>query len=273
MRYLSVLGPAGTFTDMAADLYLQRTQKQLSKLYFSSITKSLLAVNNETISVAPVENLIDGFIGPTLDFLELHKAVVIDELIIPVNHCLASKHVALSKIKKVYVQFSTHQQCKNFLEDLAVLLIINTESNIISAEKASADPDSAAIIPIHAAETFGLKVLKESIQDFPNNKTRFIVVANKAVPELQPAVFYKTSLLIGVQDKPGSLRDILSAFADRKINMTSIMSRPTKGKLGQYHFFIDIEGHQLHESVQQALNSIKKHNSVKLLGSYPEALQ
>ena len=67
------------------------------------------------------------------------------------------------------------------------------------------------------------------------------------------------------------LGNIVNAFAQQKVNLTSIMSRPTKSQFGKYHFFIDIDGHQLDENVQQALGQIKSQYPVTVIGSYIKA--
>jgi prephenate dehydratase len=75
-----------------------------------------------------------------------------------------------------------------------------------------------------------------------------------------------------MKDKPGSLHDILSVFAVRNINLTKIESRPSKKALGDYYFFIDMEGHRLDKAMADALQEVKKKASfIKMLGSYPVA--
>ncbi len=106
----------------------------------------------------------------------------------------------------------------------------------------------------------------------PDCQVRFIGVA-PAAPAVIPGRVYKTSLVIieGV-DRPGMLSHILNAFATRSINLVSIMSRPTRGQLGRYHFFIDIEGHPDSPPIQAALAEVRLENEIKLLGSYPKAV-
>lgn len=53
--------------------------------------------------------------------------------------------------------------------------------------------------------------------------------------------------------------------------MTKFESRPSKSALWEYLFFIDIEGHQNDEKVQNALRLLSERASfVKVIGSYPD---
>ncbi len=128
----------------------------------------------------------------------------------------------------------------------------------------------AAIAGPEAAEKYGLHILARDIQDVRENTTRFIIVEKK-----MPAATGrdKTSLVIYLQrDRPGALYSILQEFARRSINLTRIESRPSRRGLGDYYFYIDLEGHVSDASVKEALAEIAgKAAMVKVLGSYPRA--
>jgi prephenate dehydratase len=244
----------------------------LETVYFDSFTRTLQAVDGETLGIVPIENLIDGFIGPTLDFLEHHEVYIRDEVLLPVEHALASVSGKREDIAKIYVQFSTREQCRIFLESFEGVEIVTTASNALSAHHAQSEPQSAAVIPHHAGEFFGLQVLEGNVSDYPQNQTRFIVVtAEKPTAAMVKGVVYKTSLLLYqvAKDKPGSLRDMLASFADRSVNLRSIMSKPTRESFGAYHFFIDVEGNFFEQRLQDALHEIGQDAQIKLLGTYP----
>jgi prephenate dehydratase len=111
-------------------------------------------------------------------------------------------------------------------------------------------------------------VLKEGMEDHPENRTRFVLLGKDKMP---PTGRDKTSMVCFIfQDRPGMLLQILQEFAYRYINLTKIESRPTKEVLGEYCFFIDCEGHEEEEVVASALKCLEcKLPRVKLLGSYP----
>ena len=114
-------------------------------------------------------------------------------------------------------------------------------------------------------------LVKENVTNYDNNQTRFLVLSHKAEPRL-PELNYKTTLVVRNEDDcPGVLGNIVNSFAKLKVNLTSIMSRPTKSQFGQYHFFIDIDGHQLDDNIKQALSEIGRQYPVTVIGSYVKA--
>jgi chorismate mutase/prephenate dehydratase len=119
-----------------------------------------------------------------------------------------------------------------------------------------------------AAEVYGLNVLAASIQDLPNNTTRFLVIGHNASP---PTGDDRTSLMFCVQDKPGALFAALEPFNRLKISMSKIESRPSKRKAWEYFFFVDVNGHASETKLIEALNELEQHCSfVKILGTYPK---
>jgi len=83
----------------------------------------------------------------------------------------------------------------------------------------------------------------------------------------------KTSVvLFQREDHPGGLLELLEQFATRGINLTRIESRPTGGRLGDYCFSIDCEGHVNDERVGETLIGLQRVCAeVRFLGSYPRA--
>jgi prephenate dehydratase len=96
-------------------------------------------------------------------------------------------------------------------------------------------------------------------------------LTKQAQPRLEGAR-YKTTLVVkNENDCPGVLGNIVNAFASKKVNLTSIMSRPTKSQFGKYHFFIDIDGHQLDKNIHDSLEQINTEYPVTVIGSYIKA--
>ena len=81
----------------------------------------------------------------------------------------------------------------------------------------------------------------------------------------------KTALVMSIRDEPGALNALIQCFASRNIGLTRIESRPSKKKLWEYLFFVDIQGHRDHEDVAAAISEIenKPGSFIKILGSYP----
>ena len=135
----------------------------------------------------------------------------------------------------------------------------------------AADPGVAAIANERAAQVYGLEVAGTDIEDHPGNQTRFVLVARSGIPARTG--HDKTSIVVFQRaDRPGSLLAILQEFAARSINLSLLLSRPTKTSLGDYCFVLDLDGHLADPVVADCLRTLRATQAnVKFLGSYPAA--
>lgn len=274
---IATLGPRGTFSDCATASYLASQPLPYQVTYYDSIKKAVLAVGTDCdYGVVPIENLSEGFVQPVLDLLVYQPVFIIHEILLPIHFAFVSKGADKTAIAQVYAQFVAKGQCSEFLDRLPPVTLITTESNIDSLNLAlEAGATAGAVVPRHAVNSQDFPIFIDNINDFKHNQTRFFVLSHQEQQTAPLAnVPYKTSLVIlDDDDHPGLLAGILTSFSSRSINLTSIMSRPTKELMGRYHFFIDIEGHQSDSSVAAALAEISSCNRVKVLGSYPMSSQ
>tara|TARA_Y100000310_G_scaffold307962_1_gene350594 strand:- start:163 stop:972 length:810 start_codon:yes stop_codon:yes gene_type:complete len=264
---IATLGPEGTFSHEAAkqfggngNILFQKTIWDV----FDSVASGAVEVG-----IVPVENSVSGSIGMTLDGLMEFKVSILGELLLPVRHHLAGRG-SLKSIKTIYVQPQTYEQCEKYIrKHLSKASVVMTLSNAEAAHSLSKrnGKTRAAIVPELSLDLYGLSVISENIQDNPNNTTRFIVIGKGDVERVQDE---RTSLAVMPKiDKPGLLHHLLGVFAKEKVNLTKIESRPSKGKLGHYVFFIDCEGHQDDSSIKSVLASISREFTVRVFGSYP----
>lgn len=274
MPKIATLGPKETFSDLATQQYVKSQEIPFEIQYFTSLSDTFKAIGKECeIGVLPIENLSEGYVQVVLDHLLDTDLVVISELLLPIQFSFVGYCDDLSQLTDLYVQFVAHGQCSEFINRLQNINVHNTQSNIESLVLAQKQGKGAgAIIPQHAltlAEKGSL--IKNNVTNYENNQTRFLVISNQAQDRLLDK-HYKTSLVVkNENDCPGVLGNIINAFALQKVNLTSIMSRPTKSQLGKYHFFIDIDGHHLDANVKQALQQIKSQYPVTVIGSYIKA--
>jgi prephenate dehydratase len=276
MIRIATLGPEGTFAERATLAYAKESKEDYRIILYPSIADVFAAAGKDCdTGVVPLENMLEGYVQVALDLLLASELTISGELILPVRFSFVSNVKTMKEVEKVYVQFVTQGQCRKFLDSRRPgVNIVTTESNGASLEQVKKGlPGEGAIVPQHSAagrERFGLVV--EDVTDHAESRTRFIVLSREHVP-FEPQKAYRTSIVIlEVADRPGALYAILKEFAERKINLTSIMSRPTKLALGQYHFFIDLDGrYPEEERLKAALDEISTINKVKLLGSYPKA--
>jgi len=279
MEKIGYLGPRGSFSDEALSLFLS-TKPQWQKtpfetVAFATIPKLLLACDRQEIDWAfvPMENSTEGQVGVTMDTLgQTQHLMIVEEFIHPIDQCLlAAEPLSLGEIRRVYSHPQALGQCRDFLETTLpqVEQVVCLSTAEAASRIASVRENWAAIGPRRAAELYHLHCLKEHIQDESLNATRFLMVGDKLADCTGED---KTSFLIMTENSPGSLYRILREFAERQINLTRIESRPSKKKLGEYVFFIDVDGYVFSQPIQEVLWVLKEKNVwTKLLGSYPKA--
>lgn len=276
MKLIAALGPSNTFSEIAAHMYVARSVPDAQIELYPTIKKVFTSIGRKCeIGILPIENMLDGYIPQVLDLLLHSRLTIIDELLVPVHFSFAANCKTIEEVKRVYVQFVSQGQCSDFIEQFPQgVEIVTTESNGESLERLRAgDFDEGAVIPTHALNAYTFPLIINNINDYLENKTRFIVIAEQEQAFCDD-LRYKTSIaILEGTDRPGMLSDMLSAFASRNINLHSIISRPTKESMGKYHFFIDIEGYARDKLIQEALADVRKCGFVKLIGSYPKAEQ
>jgi len=269
VRY-AYLGPAGTFSEEAL---LSLDLDGLEAVPCSSIAEVFEAVERGLVEggVVPIENSIEGSVPATLDALAFDSSLEIqDELVIDIHHALiAAPGSALADITAVVAHPQASGQCRRWLErNLPGRPVTAANSNAESVQTAVATSGVAGIGPLLAAELYGGEVLEARIEDYAGNQTRFVVIG-RGIRERTGRD--KTSLALFMKaDRPGTLHMILGEFVYGEINLTKIQSRPTKRQLGDYMFFVDLEGHVDDSNVRTALDCLRmKLRDVRVLGSYP----
>ncbi|MCG6200149.1 prephenate dehydratase [Psychromonas antarctica] len=276
MPKIATLGPKDTFSDLATQQYLKSQDSQFDVQYFSSLSDTFNAIGKGCeIAVLPIENLSEGYVQVVLDHLFDTDLVVVSELLLPIQFSFVAYCDHLSQLTDLYVQFVAYGQCSEFIGKLQNITIHNTQSNMESLVLAKKQGRGAgAIIPQHALDRVEKNILiNVNVTNYDNNQTRFLVIGTQQQPRIAGNSYKTTVVVKNEKDCPGVLSNIVTAFALQKVNLTSIMSRPTKSQFGKYHFFIDVDGHQLDDNVKQALQQIKDQYQVTVIGSYTKALQ
>jgi prephenate dehydratase len=269
-------GPRGTFTEEAVFSVPRLTQ--LEHVSFPTIPDVLRAAEAGEVSlgVVPIENSIEGTVSATLDHLIFDSDLLIQlEVVLDVDlYLLAPAGMRIEDISTVVSFPHASAQCRRFIHEKLAGATVRPAGSTADAARLVAEEGpsgAAAIAPRLAGEIYGLEVLAKSIEDYDGNQTRFLGVAERAVPT--PTGRDKTTVVCFQHaDHPGSLHEILGSFATRDINLTKIESRPTKRSLGEYCFVVDLEGHVCDEVVGDSLQELhSKLAGCKFLGSYPAA--
>lgn len=270
IQRIAYQGVSGAFSEQAALQFAPGARA----VGFASFHEAFAATVRGECShaVLPVENSLAGSINQTYDLLTDSVLHVVGEQIVRVHHNLLAKPgVRLEDVRRVYSHPQALAQCQEYLHRHHFEAV--TDFDTAGAAKVLSEnggEGKAAIASKRAAETYGLEVLAERIEDLPFNYTRFFVLAaDEAEPTDRPQ---KTSLVLAIKHRPGDLVACLEEFPKHGINMTKLESRPRRDKPWSYLFYVDIEGHVDEAPVAAALTGLmRKAAFVKYLGSYPAA--
>lgn len=269
-NHIALLGPANTFTDMAATRYLQG--RSLKKYFARDIDEvfGLVEAGKVKEGIVPIENKLQGTVRETLDELFYRDVYIAQELNIPVHHCLITlSHAKKSDIKYVLSHSQALNQCRKYLKENFPKAGKQNFSSTAAAlqEMLSKNDKTLAVIgPMEAVDSPNLKILAKNIEDEPDNSTTFIIIRKGKAINSGP----KTSIAFHFSaDAPGSLFSVFQDFAQARINLTKIESRPTKARFGDYIFYLDFDGGLSEPKVKKVLKAIsQKVAKLKVLGSY-----
>ncbi len=267
---VAFLGPEGTYTHSAAvkhfgSLIEAKPVESIEEVF------RIVEADGANFGVVPVENSSAGVINHTLDLFMKSSLMISGEVTLRIRHNLLSKVDSLDKIDRVYAHQQSLSQCNQWLDKhLPNAERIAMSSNAQAVLHAIDNNGAASIGGSMAAELYDVPVLAADIEDEPDNTTRFVVIGQHRSP---PSGDDRTSLLVFVHNRPGSLFDLLKPLAERNISMSNIESRPSRRGVWDYVFFIDIDGHRDDEVIKQAIAEIEKASAmVTILGSYPKAV-
>ena len=270
---LAHLGPTGTYSETAALAYAAWLKKNHNQeVVFApqlSISLALNSVANQEsdCAVVPVENSVEGSVAMTLDSLwQMPNLKILRGFTIPISHMLLSRNNSLEKITTVYSHPQALGQCQKWLETfLPQVKLVPTNSTAEALQFPQQDLQSAAIASARAAQLYQVPILKAKINDRPDNCTRFLVVGLENINQGNCL-----SLAFSLpKNVPGALVKPLQIFAERNINLSKIESRPTKRSLGEYIFYLDLQGNVEDPKVKSALKELAEYTEVlNIFGNY-----
>jgi len=278
------LGPEGTFTEEA--LLSSAVADAVEPVARATIYDTVTALRAGEVdwAVAPIENSLEGSINVTLDLLAGGPADVeiVGEALVRVRHSLiACAQVELERIETVLTHPQVPGQCTNFLRGElghARVLAASSTAEAVRTVVTEGRPGQAALGTLLASRIYGGTVLREGVEDREDNETRFVWLTRTGETVRAPLASatgeWKTSLVfwgLGAE-QPGWLLRCLEEFARRDINLTRIESRPLRGRLGTYMFFIDLAGGSAQTHVAEAIAGLRTRcEEVRVLGSYRAA--
>lgn len=270
---IGYLGPPGSYSYEVACQYAAETAgeaKCIAMPSFSSIIEGVEQGQLDT-GIIPIENSTHGAVASVMDLLaNLRQSTVCGEMVLDIEHCLLTQGTSIESIKHVFSHEQALEQCRGFFSSQHPHMeLISCSSTSQACEMARKYGNAyGAVASRAAAQLYDLAVAAQNIQDNAFNQTRFLVIA---VTKTKPTGRDKTSIVFAFPDDcPGSLFNVLKAFASRNINLTRVESRPAKHIMGKYIFYIDFSRHVDEQISIAALAEISEQVCwLKVLGSYP----
>jgi prephenate dehydratase len=270
---IAFLGPEGTFAHAALRALPVATDAQLVPLANVTLAIDAVRAGRADAALVPLENSVEGAVPATLDELANGDPLIIaEETYLAVTFQLVApegmqRHGVRTVATHPHAEAQVRRWLMSNLPDAEVALVGSTAGAAQAVAEGNYD---AAICAAVAGEIYGLHVLAHDIADNGGAVTRFVLLTRPARAGA-PTGNDRTTLVAYLrQDHSGALLEILSEFGTRGVNLTRIESRPTKGRIGQYCFSIDCEGHIADERVGDAVAALHRVCSdVRYLGSYP----
>ena len=265
---VSFQGEYGAFSEKAAVSYFGPScipvPRQDFRNVFDDVRKRTTA-----FGIIPIENSLFGSVAQNYDLLLEYPLSIIGEVKLRIHHCLmALPGTSVSDVRHIYSHPQALGQCDAFLRTLKNVTIHQFYDTAGAAKMIAEEGRTiaAAIASEQAARHYGLKILRKNIETDHRNFTRFLIVSKK---KGVPRTHAKTSIIFATKHAPGSLVRCLSAFADRRINVLKIESRPLIGKPWEYIFFADVDSDRRNGEFPKAIRELSRHATfVKILGSY-----
>ncbi|MGB3749977.1 MAG: prephenate dehydratase domain-containing protein [Arcobacteraceae bacterium] len=257
------LGPEGSYTQEAV---INKLGNQNNYYSVNSITNIFFEISEgrAKYGIVPIENSSNGIVGDTINCFNNYDLNIVGETVLDIHHTLVSNCTKVEDIKVIFSKDIAFDQCSIFLENyhLNETKYVYVESTTKAAKLAAKTKNSAAICSQLAATTHFIPVLFKNIEDNKENKTRFFIISKEKSLKSNND---KTSIIVQLPNKYGSLIEFLNNFKKAKISLNKIKSHIVNGVST---FFIEFDGHQKSKTVQKILNKNSKY--IKVLGSYPK---
>lgn len=274
MSRIAYFGPQGTFTEQAALGLVDAAAGELIPV--DTPPAALAAVRSGAADAAcvPVENSVEGAVNSTMDALvDGDPLVAVAEAVLPIRFSvLVRPGTTATDVRTVASHPHALAQVRTWLaEHVPQATIVASTSTAAAAVAVAAGEFDAAVTAPVAATHYPLATLATDIADVADAATRFLLLRRPGrLPE--PTGADRTSLVAFTADRTGALADLLVELAERGINLTRIESRPTRGRLGEYRFYFDVDGHIAEARLGDAVAALRRRcASVRFLGSYPKA--
>jgi prephenate dehydratase len=267
-------GTRGANSEDAAIDLLSKDAKLLPRETLEDVFNAV-SRGEAQFGVVPIENTLAGSIHLCYDLLFEHDLKIVGETVRHILFALiAPPGVSLSQVRQALSHPMALNQCGQFFRKHPQIQPMPVYDTAGAVERVIREglTDAAAVATRRAAEVYGGVVLAESIQDHSENYTRFLLITPSAAsdPPRSLSADYKTTIVFSVAHAPGALYHSLRPFAERRIDLAKIESRPLRGSPFEYLFYLDVIGRAESAPLADALDELRAQaKSVRVLGTYP----
>ena len=224
------------------------------------------------LGLLPIENSLVGSIATNFDLIAESGLAIVGEVVSSVHHCLLGvAGASRESLRRVLSHPVALAQCERFLRQLAGVEVVAFYDTAGAAAEVARQGDRslAAIAGALAGRSYGLTIMEERIEDEPHNQTRFLLVAPEPASP-PPGVPAKTTLLLKLPHRPGTLARALAPLAAAGLNLTKLESRPDRTTPWEYLFYLDIEARATDPAMAGAIRDLEGQGAVVIvLGDYP----
>ena len=264
-------GVEGAFSQIACE----KIFKSPFIMYFKNFESVFSAIENGLCQygVLPLENSTAGSVKQVYDLMIRRNFSIVRTFRLKVDHSLLVKPgTTLDQVREIYSHEQALGQCSDFLASLPNVKVIAVENTAVAAKMVSESPrsDVAALSSRTCAELYGLQVLASGVQDWGNNRTRFICISKNL--EIYPGAD-KTSIMMVLPHRPGSLYRVLARLYALGINVTKLESRPIPDRDFEFMFYFDLETSIYSDEFVQLMCELDDLcEEFQYLGSYSEVV-
>ena len=275
LRRVAIQGYPGCFHEEAARLFYGRSEP-LSIVEcdtFEGLYKAM-ADGRADAAVMAIENTVSGGLVRNFELLRSHTQCIKGEVYLRIQqNLLALPGQSLRDIREVRTHYMAINQTRDFFErECPWVKVVESEDTAKSAAEVAREGlfGVGAVASLLSAELYGLEVLRESIETYKENFTRFVILDDGlTVPQEQ---IDKASLCFTLPHTPGSLSHILTILSFYGMNLTRIQSLPIPGRQWQYFFYVDLR-FEAYDRYQQALSAVRPLiEDLRILGEYKAIL-
>ncbi len=222
-------------------------------------------------AVIPIENSLFGRVADIHFLLPESGLVIVGEHFLSIRHALMGTG-SFEQVKQVMSHPQALGQCRAWLRARGIEPVAYPDTAGAAARVVELnDPSVAAIAPPFAANTYGLRLLQDRLEDSADNMTRFIILSRSGTGLVHEGTMM-TSLIFEVKNVPAALYKAMGGFATNGVNVTKLESYQRGASFAATTFFVDIVGSPDEPAVARALEEVQFHSrSLRLLGTYPQA--